>query len=264
MFNSMLRCPAGWFAIGCLLAWTGLAEAQSMSRTTSGNRGTSATSAFGGRTLGAGINSPRSQQQGGANTQVGNGQGLQAAQEGAGQLTGNERFLRENRQGAFVGADVGEAVNLRSQMGANAQMQGMRNLQGLFQQLGRGSDLNNQPRGNQQGRAQTQLRIPIRLGFQGRPVVAPQFTAKFQQRLTKLPGLNVIGPIEVTLEGRTAVLRGTVATEADRELAAGLARLEPEVLDVRNELVVGAAATTGEELLPASAASSPRAGAVER
>jgi osmotically-inducible protein OsmY len=68
-----------------------------------------------------------------------------------------------------------------------------------------------------------------------------------------------LGKIEATLEGnRTVVLRGRVATEADRQLAEGLARLEPAAMAVRNELVVGSApGTTAEAVPPPPAAGTP-------
>jgi hypothetical protein len=209
---------------------------------------------FGSRTLGGTANATQMAQ--GNNIGVGNGGGVESAQQGAGAVSGDERFLRENRQpGAFVGADTADAINLRSQAaGANAQ-QGLRNLQGLFQQLGRGNEFNGQ--GNGQQGSRTQIRVPLRLGFQPRPVAAPQFTAKFEARLTKLPGLQTPEPIQVVMQGRTAILRGKVASESDRALAEGLARLEPEVLDVQNELVVDPAATTAEELPQAAADSLP-------
>src|SRR5262249_38726535 len=100
---------------------------------------------------------------------------------------------------------------------------------------------------------------PLRLGFIPRVPEPPRFNTTVSGRLTKVPGLSQVGKIEATLEGSsTVVLRGTVATEADRQLAEGLARLEPEVMEVRNELVVGSApATTGEALPPPPAVTTP-------
>jgi hypothetical protein len=112
-------------------------------------------------------------------------------------------------------------------------------LQSLFSQNGFNQN------GQGQGQPRMPLTIPIRLGFANRPIATAQFTSRFGQRLAKLPGLKALGPIEVTMEGRKAILRGTVASEDDRQLAAGLAKLEPEVLEVQNELVVGSAETMG-------------------
>jgi hypothetical protein len=49
----------------------------------------------------------------------------------------------------------------------------------------------------------------------------------------------------VLLEGRTAILRGEVATEHGRELAGQLARLEGGIDQVQNEIVVAGSTTTG-------------------
>ena len=106
--------------------------------------------------------------------------------------------------------------------------------------------------------ATAQFRVPLRLGFQPQPINPSRVIVPFTGRVAKITGLSKLGPIEASLEGRTAVLRGTVATEADRQLAEGLARLEPEVLAVRNELVVGSAeGTTAEALLPPPVVSTP-------
>ena len=77
----------------------------------------------------------------------------------------------------------------------------------------------------------------MKLGFKPQPVSTVRLQA-FESRLTKLPGLQWVGPAEVRMEGRTAVLRGTVASADDRELAEALAKMEPDVLQVRNEIVV--------------------------
>ena len=44
--------------------------------------------------------------------------------------------------------------------------------------------------------------------------------------------------MQVEMEGETVVLRGTVPSERDRDLAARLALLEPGISAVRNELRV--------------------------
>ena len=112
----------------------------------------------------------------------------------------------------------------------------------LFSQIGR--SMNQGGNFNQQGgrnAARSTIRIPLRLGFTPKPISAPLFIAKFESRLAKLPAISAIGPIRVTMDGSTAVLTGVVASEQDRQLAEGIALLEPEVETVRNELTVQAA-----------------------
>lgn len=60
--------------------------------------------------------------------------------------------------------------------------------------------------------------------------------------LQRIPPIRQGGPIQVIMDNDTAILRGRVATVADRELAENLARLEPGVWQVRNELIVGSSA----------------------
>ncbi len=119
----------------------------------------------------------------------------------------------------------------------------------LFSQIGR--SMNQGGNFNQQGgrsAARSTIRIPLRMDLMPKPVATstPQFiakyTAKFENRLAKLPALTSVGPIRVTMDGSTAVLTGVVASEQDRQLAEGVALLEPEVETVRNELTVEAGA----------------------
>jgi len=148
----------------------------------------------------------------------------------------------------FIGNSAATATNVRSMQGTAAGGQGGRGgqnslagLQGLFSQMGQPNGFN---QNGQQDEARMPLSIPIRLGFPSRPFVGTQFAGRFENRLAKLPALKALGPIEVTMDGQTAILTGRVATEADRQLAEGVARLEPEVADVQNDLVVDSAATS--------------------
>jgi osmotically-inducible protein OsmY len=70
------------------------------------------------------------------------------------------------------------------------------------------------------------------------PLHTPALTSRF-------------GTVNVSVEGSTVTLRGTVNSEEDRQLAAQMAMLEPAVMSVQNDLKVAAAA-------PAPAAVSPR------
>ena len=111
----------------------------------------------------------------------------------------------------------------------------------LFSQIGRqinqGGNFNQQGGRNARASASA-IRVPLRIGFAPKPILVPQFTARFESRIANLNGITAIGPIRVTMDGSTAVLTGVVASEQDRELAAGVAMLEPEVGSVRNELTV--------------------------
>lgn len=208
--------------------------------------GSTASGMFGNRNLGGGTQFGRSQTGAGA----GMGAGVGNAATGAA-LTGNERFLEQNRRGAFVGADSGDTGNARGSLtntrGAMG-MQGMFGNQGIFSQLGRMQQL----QGNQnQGRNNKQLRIRLTMGGAApnvRSAPPARITNGFQARLGRLPALQLVGPIEVFADGPVLVLRGEVASEGDRQMIEDLAMLEPEVTQVRNEIVVREAAPPAEAL----------------
>jgi hypothetical protein len=63
--------------------------------------------------------------------------------------------------------------------------------------------------------------------------------SNLSQLLGSCSRLQCLGPIEVSLTGRTATLRGRVASERDRSLAERLVLFEPGISKVENDLVVG-------------------------
>ena len=105
------------------------------------------------------------------------------------------------------------------------------------------------------------------VGFEPPAKATQRVTGQLEQRL----GKHLKTPsLEIQLEGRTAVLRGSVATDHDRALAEQLALLKPGISFVRNEISTTAQPasetapparlppeSTPEENLPDPAASSP-------
>jgi hypothetical protein len=189
----------------------------------------------------------------GQNSQIGTGT---SQQQQAGTLTGSERFIRGNRQGAFVGADSGDSTNSYSQTGANGQgMNGQMGLNGRSM-TGRGglNSLNGQNRlGNQLNQmnqmngqngfgaganAKQQIRTTLVVGFSAPKPVSSVLGKRLETHLTATRGIERLGPIQVSVIGREVVLQGTVRSEHDRDLAEQLALLEPGVGAVRNELQV--------------------------
>ena len=232
------------------------------------NRGSTTSGAFGQTTLGStggaspsGLGSGMTTGMSSGSTQGGSGAnntgGTGGNSSGFGQATGatGMQNLQAGGQTGFVGQssnNIGQNFYGTGQRGNTTQ-----NFNALTQLMAKSRQNQfNQQQAQKAARAGTQaksqFRVPLRLGFEPPPVRGPRITTIVSGRLTKVQGLSQIGKIEASLEGnRTVVLRGTVATEADRQLAEGLARLEPEVLAVRNELVVGSApASTGEALPP--------------
>jgi hypothetical protein len=169
---------------------------------------------------------------------------------------------RQQTVGAFVGADSADNQNFLSrqgvagaagqggQAGRGGGLDGLSQLQNLFSQNQQGFN------GQNQTQSMPQIRIALRLGFRPQPI-SPTRMQTFETRLTRLPGMRFVGSPEVVMEGRTAILRGTVASEEDRDLAEALAKMEPDVLKVRNELVVADTPEASPETLPAVPAATP-------
>jgi len=196
---------------------------------TAANAQTNVNGLFGQRSIGGGFSQRPVENFGSP------GDRIDQMQSGAGEVSGNERFVRGNRQaGDFVGADNNDAQNFFSAL----QNQGAGAL-GNF-----GPNRNNQNANRQQanrGRTsgQSQLRNSLRLGFAPTAVNAAYKSELLTSRLAELGQINRLTPLEVALAGRTAVLTGSVATEHDREILARVLLLEPGVDAVENRLTVG-------------------------
>jgi len=227
----------------CFGAIAAIAAALACASTASAQQAAGSSGAFGARSMGSSF-SPSA----GGFTAAGNrgasGNGFAAGGMGgvagmttrgdnaAGQVTGNERFVRGARQpGQFVGADRADSNNIMSQLSSMAQ-------QGQL-----GPQRNNQttnPNRTQGGRGQQRPmpRVVLDIDFDY-PTAAPTVAAvAIQNRFTASPRPGLRGRVIVNLEGRTAVLRGSVATAHDRVLAEQVALLEGGVDQVRNELTV--------------------------
>jgi hypothetical protein len=109
-----------------------------------------------------------------------------------------------------------------------------------------------------------QMLVGLTLGVPARPtIVAPHMAIAVTARLAKSMRLPAGSPVTVAMTGRTAVLRGVVATEHDRALAEQLLHLEPGISEVANELrvdpssgtTVGPPQTPVSQYQPASPAS---------
>jgi hypothetical protein len=257
---------AAWgVVLGVALGSLPLASAQQM------GSGTTSTSAFGSRTLGGSSTANRTGRSTGASNSSNSLSGVGGAAQGAGGTgtgtgttpTGGERYVRGNRQGAFVGADSSEASNSYSQAVAGGQgaMGGMGGLGGGMGNQMMMQAMRNQQQQNQQGKQQNgknQLRPQLKAGFDIGPSLTTAFTSRQAARYLNLPALKGKGNIAVVMEGDTLVLQGQVQSAADRKLAEDLLSLEPEVTQVRNELEIVPRASSAPELNPPARASSFR------
>jgi len=169
--------------------------------------------------------------------------------DAVGQISGNERFLRQNRDpGQLVGGSAQGIGSLRGQTDAGTPTpSGMFNDQSTrFNAMNQFGGANNASMFNAMSRQRQQLRVPLRLGPNGVsssamvPGVASGPNLRVQKHLARIPQLKNSGSLAVEMEGRVAVLRGEVSSQHERDLVARLVLLEPGIADVRNELQVAA------------------------
>ena len=84
------------------------------------------------------------------------------------------------------------------------------------------------------------LRIPFRIGFTVNRAAPELVQSRAQTRLQRIPALAKYVGVTVQMDGRTAVLYGTVGTERDKRLVELVLRLEPGIRTIENELTVDA------------------------
>ena len=183
-------------------------------------------------------------------SQGGAGQGGLAGATGQGafgQTNPNGVGGQARRSGSFVGANTGQQAqrNFVGASQANNQNGTGQNGQGNFNSFGGGGMggfgralLQNALSQNRSGASSApQIRTTLRLGSELTAAVPPVNTA-IAEHLVALPALHWTARPSVEMQGRTAVLRGAVATEHDRDLAARVVRLEATVDHVQNLLEV--------------------------
>lgn len=240
------------FVVVALWVWVELAGSQTFAQFNRTNRtGTTGSSLsasamrssavqgpFGTRTLGQGMS---------ARTSSSSGLGLSSAFSSriSGQQTGQMTQRAGRQPGQFVGADTSDIRNLLGFItNPNQATQAWR--QGLSAIRSTNVQQPTQPGrwggGTMAGRGGTrttgEISAVVEVGFQFQPPPPVEVATTLQTRLEKVGITGVGSPVQATIEGDTVVLRGTVASSYERLLAENLARLEPGVRQVRNELVV--------------------------
>ncbi len=166
-----------------------------------------------------------------------------------GTLTGGERFVRGNRRvGDFVGTDTSD---LDVFVGARQSQRG-RQIRSAISGLREDSGPNvNQPMSAAPKTSMGIYQPRIRIGFDYVPRPPTEVESVLSRRLTdRLGGEDGSGPIAVTLDGRTAILRGEVVSQRDAVLAEAIARMEPGVSDVRNDLTLVPTASQSDPPAP--------------
>jgi osmotically-inducible protein OsmY len=193
---------------------------------------------------------------------------------GAGVITGNERFLRENRQGAFVGRDVQEIRDIVGSLTGGRDATGVQSQSGLQRgtrfstraqrRLQRGSEFQGGDETLAASAPTSLSRRAVRrehqVAFDYQRPNPQRVNDEVATRLQRLLRWDAGSDRQVLLRDRTAVLRGTVATPYERMLAEKVALLEPGVDQVENELVVAPAEEPSSPELNSAEPSSPAAG----
>jgi len=186
---------------------------------------------FGSRNVGNGSISAGQRTFNGSQSQGGTDGGT-----AVGSLDGSERFLRGNRQGQFVGSDQGDTGFVGGATAGMNGMGGMNNLRSM-QNFQQGRNQNRNRNQNQQARNR-QVRTSLSLGFKPPGNVSSQATQRISGILKRSQHFEAVTPLAVEMRGRTAVLTGTVTSEADRDLVERVVLLEPGISQVQNDLMV--------------------------
>lgn len=191
---------------------------------------------FGERTLGGNVRAPR------ARGQNGRSQGNQQAGENESQtalgttLNIDERFIRGQRDpNDFVGAGGSEGGFVgRQELDNEGAIRSA--VDGLPQQM-LNRRINQPPPAPRPTRPLPyEPRLQIAFDYDGPD--NRSLSQALTRRLQRSDGIRSLGDITVTLNGRTAILQGEVASERDRSVAEQLVRLEPGVSQVQNQLLV--------------------------
>ncbi|WP_161604692.1 BON domain-containing protein [Roseiconus nitratireducens] len=141
-----------------------------------------------------------------------------------GETTGNAR-TGGGLGGAFGGGALGGGGLGRGGFGG-----GLGGLGGLFGALGgAGQGTSTQP---------PAIRVRLRSAVEVQPLVPTTVRRTAVRRLVAVPGRAGLENVNVSMDGRTAVLTGVVGTAKDRRMSELLLRLEPGISRVDNQLVV--------------------------
>ncbi|MFN6207475.1 MAG: BON domain-containing protein [Planctomycetota bacterium] len=160
-------------------------------------------------------------------------------------VQGNERFIRGNRRASdFVGADNREAQGFVGQVNAaNLNAAQVPTTLGTQRRPNQAPQIN---RPAQRHRPNTLHYPPLELGFQPEPEAVQQLAASAAERIAQSLDERFGSRIEVSVEERTAILRGEVDSADASRLAALMAGFEPGISTVRNELRVNPGSAPGK------------------
>ena len=152
-----------------------------------------------------------------------------------GTISGAERFVRGARQATdFIGTDSSD----RRGFVGRSQSRSRRTQPLLPLQPRPEPNVNLASSPNES--SSTAALYPTRLALSPELTVErpAAIQATLERRLQNSSRIRWTSPLELTVDGQTAILRGEVATSRDRELAQAWAEFEPGISDVQNDLTV--------------------------
>jgi hypothetical protein len=154
----------------------------------------------------------------------------------AGQLQGGERFLRGNRGRAeFVGSDQREQQGFVGSEQARTTGAVVSSVAGLRQRTDRSSRIN---RPLTPPKASEMYPPQLQLGFALPERELTELGTRLAEELQGSSRFSEQCRFEVSVAGRTAILRGEVTSARERDLAELVVLIEPGISRVRNELLV--------------------------
>jgi hypothetical protein len=132
----------------------------------------------------------------------------------------------------FVGRD---ATDMQATFGqaSRAQTQFFNNMN---RQMSRGNRNRNQQKTTTN--APQQLRMQVKATFAATPRSNTVVAEQIRTRLTKIAATRGMTPPLFTMQGDTAVLSGTAASDSERMVLGQFVAMEPGVREVRNEMTV--------------------------
>jgi hypothetical protein len=149
---------------------------------------------------------------------------------------------QDNQQ--FIGRDASDMQAVFSSLGRNSDR--------FFQQLNRSMGAGRGRQGNQGNQPQEQnqrppVHIQLRVAFDYPRPTPTAVGYDLRNRLEKVLADHDVKQPDVIVDGRTAILRGTAASESERLVLENLVRLEPGVSVVANQMTLATDTATEPE-----------------
>lgn len=150
----------------------------------------------------------------------------------------NWAIQRQHGAGSFVGTDSGDATEF---VGAQQTPEGAGAAASNALGLGLGLRFNTRVNQMLPLRKANDLYYPrVEVGFAPPQRDTQALSAGLTRQVQACHSLRLTSPVEVSVEGQTATIRGAVASERDRALAERLVLFEPGISAVRNLLTLPA------------------------